>query len=434
MYQINSVSDSSTCLDVAGGSASNGARIQTYARNGTLAQCFKLSYDSATGFYSIRSAKSTKGLDLDSGDIFPGAKVQQWDFPGLGSNQQWRIESDGDSYLIRSVASNLVLERKPDGSVTTAYESGSAAQHWTFEVFTVSLDEGCYSICSDSTGKYLDVTGGSYADEAPLQVYVGNGTMAQKFWARKDDRGYYSFQCANSAKYLSARESDGAILQISDKEAGEAKWSFGICFGKGIELKNKKTGKVLSISGSGGSVVCVDENGSAAQGWTIASVPLISDGFYEFAPMHAIDQRLDVASGSRANGANVQIYASNGTLSQRMWVRGVGDGWYSLTACCSAYPLDVYSCSDADGANVQQWQWNGSNAQKWRFEMGERGIKIVSACGNKVLEVSDGATANGANVQLWSYTGSAAQSWRALSAERPAKIGYQNPANYPPGK
>lgn len=431
MYQINSVSDSSKCLDVAGGSVSNGARIQTYATNRTMAQCFKLSFDSATGFYSIRSAKSTKGLDLDSGDIFPGAKVQQWDFPGLGSNQQWRIEPDGDSYVIRSVASNLVLERKPDGSVTTAIESGSAAQHWTFEVFTVSLDEGCYSICSDSTGRYLDVTGGSYADEAPLQVYTGNGTLAQKFWARKDDRGYYSFQCANSAKYLSARESDGAILQISDKEADEAKWSIEICFGKGIELKNKKTDKVLSISGSYGSVICVDENGSTAQGWTIASVPLISDGFYEFAPLHATEQRLDVANGSRLNGANVQIYASNGTLSQRMWVRGVGDGWYSLTACCSAYPLDVYSCSDADGANVQQWQWNGSNAQKWRFEMGESGIKIVSACGNKVLEVSDGATANGANVQLWSYTGSAAQSWRALSAERPAKIGYQNPSNYP---
>lgn len=431
MYQINSVSDSSTCLDVAGGSVSNGARIQTYATNGTMAQCFKLSYDSATGFYSIRSAKSTKGLDLDSGDLFPGAKVQQWDFPGLGSNQQWRIEPDGDGFVIRSVASDLVLERKSDGSVTTAIESGSAAQHWTFEAFTVSLSESCYSICSDSTGKYLDVTGGSYADGTLLQVYTGNGTLAQKFWARMDDQGYYSFQCANSAKYLLARKSDGAVLQASDKDADEAKWSIEICFGKGIELKNKKTGKVLSISGSGGSVVCADENGSAAQGWTIASVPLISDGFYEFAPMHATDQRLDVANGSRSNGANVQIYASNGTLSQRMWVRGVGDGWYSLTACCSAYPLDVYSCSDADGTNVQQWQWNGSNAQKWRFEMGESGIKIVSACGNKVLEVGDGATANGANVQLWSYTGSASQSWRALSAERPAKIGYQNPSNYP---
>lgn len=431
MYQINSVSDSSTCLDVAGGSVSNGARIQTYATNGTMAQCFKLSYDSATGFYSIRSAKSTKGLDLDSGDLFPGAKVQQWDFPGLGSNQQWRIEPDGDGFVIRSVASGLVLERKSDGSVTTAIESGSAAQHWTFEAFIVSLSEGCYSICSDSTGKFLDVTGGSYADGTLLQVYTGNGTLAQKFWARMDDQGYCSFQCANSAKYLLARKSDGAVLQASDKDADEAKWSIEICFGKGIELKNKKTGKVLSISGSGGSVVCADENGSAAQGWTIASVPLISDGFYEFAPMHATDQRLDVTNGSRSNGANVQIYASNGTLSQRIWVRGVVDGWYSLTACCSAYPLDVYSCSDADGTNVQQWQWNGSNAQKWRFEMGESGIKIVSACGNKVLEVGDGATANGANVQLWSYTGSASQSWRALSAERPAKIGFQNPSNYP---
>lgn len=431
MYQINSVSDSSTCLDVAGGSVSNGARIQTYATNGTMAQCFKLSYDSATGFYSIRSAKSTKGLDLDSGDIFPGAKVQQWDFPGIGSNQQWRIEPDGDSCLIRSVASNLVLERKSDGSVTTAVESDSAAQHWTFETFTVSLDEGCYSIYSDSTGKYLDVAGGSYADKAPLQVYTGNGTLAQKFWARKDDQGYYSFQCANSAKYFLARESDGAVLQASDKDADEAKWSIEICFGNGIELKNKKTGKVLSTSGSGGSVVCVDENGSTAQGWTIASVPLISDGFYEFAPMHATEQRLDVANGSRSNGANVQIYASNGTLSQRVWVRGVGGGWYSLTACCSAYPLDVLNCSNADGANVQQWQWNGSNAQKWRFEMGESGIKIISACGNKVLDVSGAATANGSNIQLWSYNGSGAQSWRAISAERPAKIGYQNPANYP---
>lgn len=431
MYQINSVSDSSKCLDVAGGSTSNGARVQTYFANGTLAQCFKLSYDPATGFYSIRAARTGKGLDLDGGDIIPGAKVQQWDFPGIGSNQQWRIESDGDTYLIRSVASNLVLERKPDGSVTTAVENGSASQQWTFESFTVTLNEGCYSIYSDSAGKNVDVSGGSYAEGAPLQVYAGNGTLAQKFWARADGQGCYSFQCVNSAKYLSARESDGAVIQISDKDSDGAKWSLGVCFGKGIELKNKKTGKVLTAPGSGNSIVCTDENSSAAQGWAIASVSLISDGFYEFAPMHATGQRLDVAGGSRSNGANVHIYASNGTLSQRVWVRSVGGGWYSLTACCSAYPLDVLNCSNADGTNVQQWQWNGSNAQKWRFEMGESGIKIISACGNKVLDVSGAATANGSNIQLWSYNGSSAQGWRAISAERPAKIGYQNPASYP---
>ena len=325
----------------------------------------------------------------------------------------------------------MVLERKSDGSVTTAVENGGASQRWTFDSFTVSLREGCNSIYSDSAGKYVDVSGGSYAESAPLQVYAGNGTLAQKFWVRADEQGYYSFQCVNSAKYLSARDSDGAVLQISDKDSDEAKWSLGVCFGNGIELKNKKTGKVLTAPGSGSSIVCTDKSGSAAEGWAITSVSLISDGFYEFAPMHATGQRLDVAGGSRSNGANVQIYASNGTLSQRLWVRSIGGGWYSLTACCSAYPLDVFNCSDVDGANVQQWQWNGSNAQKWRFEMGENGIKIISACGNKVLDVSGAATENGSNVQLWSYNGSNAQSWRAISAGRPAKIGYQNPANYP---
>ena len=431
IYQINSVAAPSKCFDVSGGSTSNGARVQTYGVNSTLAQGFKLTYDSATGFYSILNAKSTKALDLTSGDIIPGGKVQQWSYPGAGSNQRWRIESDGDSYIIRSAASNLVLERKSDGSLTTAVENGSAAQHWTFTKFVVTLSEGCYSIYSASANKYVDVTSGSHAEGAALQVYAGNGTMAQRFWARKDAEGYYTFQCVNSAKYLSDRTSDGAIVQASDENSDEAKWSLEICFGKGIALQNKKSGKLLSLSGSSGSICCLNQNGSASQAWTFKSVSVLADGFYEFAPMHATGMRLDISGASRSNGGNAQIYASNGSLSQRIWVRSLGGGWYSLTPCCSALRLDVKNGSGSDGANVQQWQWNGSTAQKWRFEMGEYGIKIVSACGNKVLDVSGASTSNGANVQLWSYSGSASQAWRATVASRPAKIGYQNPSRYP---
>ena len=234
----------------------------------------------------------------------------------------------------------------------------------------MSLNEGCYSIYSDSAGKYVDICGGSFSEGAPLQIYAENGTMAQKFWARKDDQGFYSFQCVNSAKYLSARESDGAVLQVSDKDSDETKWSLGICFGNGIELKNKMTGKVLTASRSGNSLVCIDENNTAAQGWAIASASLIADGFYEFAPMHATGLRLEVAGGSRSNGASVQIYASNGTLSQRVWVRSVGGGWCSLTACCSAYPP---STSSTVPMRMVQMSSNGSGmvrtlksgASKW---------------------------------------------------------------------
>ena len=431
IYQISSLADQSKCFDVTSGSTSNGARVQTYAANGTLAQGFKVTFDANSGFYSIRNVRTGKGLDLDSGDIIPGGKVQQWDYPGAGKNQLWRIEETDGSYVIRSTASNLVLERCSNGSLTTAVENGSAAQRWSFGDFKIALVEGCYSIYSASANKYVDVAGGSYKEGAPLQVYTGNGTLAQKFWARKTSDGYYTFQCVNSAKYLSARRADGGMAQIGSADSDEAKWSLEVNFGRGIALKNKQTGKVLSLSGSSGSIYALAENGSAGQAWSFNTTPVVPEGFYELAPANAYGSRADISGGSRANGANAQIYASNGSLSQRFWIRSVGSGWYSLTACCSAFPLDVKDCSSSDGANVQQWPWNGSVAQKWRFEMGEKGIKVISACGNKVLDVFGGGTANGTNLQIWSYNGSAAQGWRMIPADRPAKIGYQNPSNYP---
>lgn len=431
IYQITSVADPSKCFDVASGSVSNGARIQTYGFNGTLAQGFKVAFDSKTGFYSIRNARTGKGLDLDNGDFIPGGKVQQWDYPGSGKNQQWRIEHVDNGYIIRSAASNIVLERLSNGSLTTAVENGSASQCWSFSAFKVSLSEGCYSIYSASAKKYVDVSGGSYKEGASLQVYTGNGTLAQKFWARRASDGYYTFQCVNSSKYLSARAFDGGMVQIADAHSEEAQWSLEVIFGQGISLKNKQSGKLLSLSGSNGSIYAQVENGSAGQAWTFNTTPVVPEGFYELAPAHALGSRADISGGSRSNGANAQLYASNGSLGQRFWIRSVGNGWYSLTACCSAFPLDVKNCSSADGANVQQWPWNGSSAQKWCFEMGEKGVKIISSCGDKVLDVAGGNTGNGTNLQIWSYNGSAAQGWRLLVADRPAKIGYQNPSNYP---
>lgn len=432
MYNVVSAESPSTCFDVAGAASSNGAVVQTYQSNGTLAQGFKLIFDASTGFYSIRNVAMGKGLDLDSGDILPGAKVQMWDYPGVASNQQWRIEQLKDgNYLIRSVASNLVLVRLSSGKLTTAVADGSLSQEWKFAPFVYSLAEGCYSLYSAAANKYVDVCGGSYAEGAALQVYVGNGTMAQKWWARKCDDGTYTFQCVNSAKYLSSRLSDGGMTQTADSNDSSAHWTIEVLFGKGLALKNVQSGRYLSFSGGSGSIYALDLNGSNSQVWSFNTTPVVPEGFYEIAPSHALGSRLDIAAGSRTNGANAQIYASNGTLSQRYWLRGVGNGWYSLTACCSAYPLDVLNCGTADGSNVQQWQWNGSNAQRWRFEMGQHGIKIISACGNKVLDVSGGNAGNGANVQIWSYNGTAAQGWRFISAERPAKIGYQNPSQYP---
>ena len=156
----------------------------------------------------------------------------------------------------------------------------------------------------------------------------------------------------------------------------------------------------------------------------------IETGFYEFAPLTNTGLRMDVAGGSSNNGANVQVYSSNGSYAQRWWVRSAGNGWYTITSCCSAKLLDVQNASTAAGANVQQYQNNGSNAQKWKFVMGEKGIQIVSALGN-VVDVKNASGKSGANVQVWSKNSSDAQQWRIYTAARPNKIGWQNPSGYP---
>ena len=102
-------------------------------------------------------------------------------------------------------------------------------------------------------------------------------------------------------------------------------------------------------------------------------------------------------------------------------VRSAGNGWYTITSCCSAKLLDVQNASTAAGANVQQYQNNGSNAQKWKFVMGEKGIQIVSALGN-VVDVKNASGKSGANVQVWSKNSSDAQQWKIYTAARPSKM------------
>ena len=155
-----------------------------------------------------------------------------------------------------------------------------------------------------------------------------------------------------------------------------------------------------------------------------------SDGFYEIAPATDANQRLDVSGGSSDNGANVQIWGSNGGLAQRWWIRGTGDGWYTLTSCCGAKALDVSNFGTNAGTNVQQWDRTGVSAQRWRFAMGEYGLELVSACGDNLLTVSGANLANGSNVQVdpVSKTLAKGQCWRVCGAPTPTKIGWQNPS------
>ncbi|WP_406355637.1 ricin-type beta-trefoil lectin domain protein [Streptomyces sp. NBC_00658] len=112
---------------------------------------------------------------------------------------------------------------------------------------------------------------------------------------------------------------------------------------------------------------------------------------------------LDVAGGSSANGAAVQLYDCNGSTAQTWTVKA--DGSVQALGKC----LDVTSASTADGAQLQLYDCNGTGAQRWSYNSTTG--DVVNTAANKCLDVTGNSSANGARAQIWTCTGAANQKW-----------------------
>jgi beta-glucanase (GH16 family) len=126
---------SGKCLDVASSSQADGANVQQWSCNGTLAQAFDVK-SVGGGLYSILNAGSGKALDVRDVSYDAGARVQQWGYGG-GANQKFRIEDAGDgTYRIVASHSGYVVDiaswSKEDGAAAIQWPwSGGANQRWT---------------------------------------------------------------------------------------------------------------------------------------------------------------------------------------------------------------------------------------------------------------------------------------------------------------
>lgn len=106
----------SKCLDVAGGSTTNGTAVQLYDCNGSTAQQWTVGTDG-----TVRSLG--KCLDVTSASTADGAKVQLYDCNGTAA-QQWSYDSStGD---VVNTAANKCLDVTGNSST-----NGARAQIWT---------------------------------------------------------------------------------------------------------------------------------------------------------------------------------------------------------------------------------------------------------------------------------------------------------------
>ncbi|GAA3692856.1 ricin-type beta-trefoil lectin domain protein [Nonomuraea antimicrobica] len=111
---------------------------------------------------------------------------------------------------------------------------------------------------------------------------------------------------------------------------------------------------------------------------------------------------VDVAGGSSADGAAVQLYACNGTAAQQ-WTRP-GDGTLRALGKC----LDVVGNGTADGSMLQLWSCTGGANQQWTHTAGR---DLVNPVTNKCADATGNSSADGTRLQIWACTGAANQKW-----------------------
>ncbi|KAB5767068.1 starch-binding protein [Bifidobacterium adolescentis] len=142
-YTVSTALKDGMVLDVADGSAKDGANARLWSANGTKAQRWTVSHDSK-GYVTLRNVNSGKALDVKDGKAANGSNVQQY-APNSYRSQKWVAVRSGSVYkLVSALSPSMALDVKDgkaaNGSNVQIYTAnGYRSQQWTFGTVGQSL-------------------------------------------------------------------------------------------------------------------------------------------------------------------------------------------------------------------------------------------------------------------------------------------------------
>lgn len=416
-YEIVPSESDTLCVDISGASKSDGAKVQLYSRNQTLAQLFKFEY--SDGYYRLISLNSEKAIGVKNGSIVPGSAVVQSSKQEDGS-QQFSVKANPDgTYTFICVANALSLSCSSLGSEASIVGQPSDSGYCTFRLEKPEyvVPEGLVKISSSlDADKVLDVANASESDGANVQLYSSNSTFAQK-WMCTHVEGHanvYRFESLCSGKNMAERESN-VCVEDPNPSAKSQMWLLAGINSGAYSFVNLESGKSLDVryasTSNGTNIQTYEYNGSKAQQFIFETVSPVAGGTYVIRSKSNYGQAVDVKFASTESGANVWSYEANGSGAQKWNITANGDGSYRIENAPSKKVLDVANGNAAEGNNVQQYAWNGSAAQKWYISYGgSGGFYLESALNRKfVLSIENGSPVNGANYALKTKNASATQ-------------------------
>jgi hypothetical protein len=127
---------------------------------------------------------------------------------------------------------------------------------------------------------------------------------------------------------------------------------------------------------------------------------------------------LDVAAGSKASGALVIQWPSNGGSNQKWTLQQATGNVFTVHNVNSGMCLDVPGSSASEGVQLDQQACNGGANQQWAFEAvgsfqsaSDTSFVLASMNTGMTAEVKGNSTAQHASVDQWPSNGGSNQVW-----------------------
>ena len=424
-YEIELALNSNKVVEVADASQASGGNVQIFQRNNAKCQKVNIQYV-GDGYYTIEFEHSGMYLDVADGNTADGTNVWQCRYNGSNA-QQWIIQDLGNGYYsFISKCSNTYLTvagGKTGNCTNIEINSKKVDLSQSFKLNKIenvvgkqTIANGKYEIeLALDSNKVIEVLDASQYAGGNVQIYQRNNAKCQRVNIQYVGDGYYTIQFEHSGMYLDVANGETTngtnVWQYTYNGSDNQQWIIQD-LGEGYyNIISKSSNTYLTVA-NGQTKNCTNieinsKKDDQSQTFklikqeNVKGEQTIEDGKYEIELALDSNKVVEVLDASMYSGANVQVFQRNNANCQRVNIKYVGDGYYTIQFDHSGLYLDVSNGDTTNGTNVWQCTYNGADAQKWVIQdLGDGYYSFISKCSNTYLTVAGGQTSNCTNIEI----------------------------------
>lgn len=263
---------------------------------------------------------------------------------------------------------------------------------------------------------------GKMVNNTKVYITDRSESEAMKFKAVKNSDGTWKFINAKCELALAVQQNStevGKGLVLYDQTTRTAQnWKLSKKSDNSFAIINAVTGYSIAMSDESavkGTTLSMAETASIGlQRFYIAETSAVSAPFDGTKSVRASKDKnyaLNIASSSKEDGANVNLYSYSNANEKKFRIMYSGGGYYRLVNVNSGLCLTVKGNTKTDGTNVIQSKWAAQSGQRWKITNNSDGTVTLTNALGTVLHLNGNKIANSTNVLAKKAATTTAQKW-----------------------